>query len=218
MTTQSGGHTTEQKQAAERIEEARQLYETIGETDLGTEMSTSTPQDVTSGAALVASASAAKRLAFLAGLTNEQIRALPYLFDFWALDHQLAPKGGWRTWVVLGGRGEWKTRASAEWVRSMVEGSCPRDPGQARRVGLIGETMEQVREVMVFGENGILACSPPDRRLRHRTVVRDIVLRYQPPWRRLITGDSGTIQICDLCCHGFVLGFAALSRIGRLRK
>lgn len=32
MTNQSGGDTTEQKSAAERIEEARQLYETIGET------------------------------------------------------------------------------------------------------------------------------------------------------------------------------------------
>jgi phage terminase large subunit-like protein len=46
----------------------------------------------------------------------------------------------------------------------MVEGSRPRDPGMARHVGLIGETMEQAREVMVFGESGILACSPPDRR------------------------------------------------------
>ncbi|MBU2993711.1 hypothetical protein Q4555_12265 [Octadecabacter sp. 1_MG-2023] len=32
MTDQSGGVPTEQKSAAERIEEARQLYETIGET------------------------------------------------------------------------------------------------------------------------------------------------------------------------------------------
>lgn len=63
----------------------------------------------------------------------------------------------------MGGRGAGKTRAGAEWVRSMVEGSRPRDPGQARRMALIGETMEQAREVMVFGESGILACSPPDR-------------------------------------------------------
>jgi len=32
MTIQSGGMTTEQKPAVERIEEARRLYETIGET------------------------------------------------------------------------------------------------------------------------------------------------------------------------------------------
>lgn len=126
--------------------------------------STSTSSDVRSGAALVASADAADRKAFVRSLTDEQARALPYLFDFWALDHQLPPDGDWRTWVILGGRGAGKTRAGAEWVRSMVEGSRPRDPGKARRVGLIGETMDQVREVMVFGESGILACSPPDRR------------------------------------------------------
>lgn len=117
-----------------------------------------------SGAALVASAAVADRKAFLRSLRDEQVRALPYLFEFWALGHQLPPEGDWRTWVILGGRGAGKTRAGSEWVRSMVEGSRPRDPGQAKRVGLIGETMEQAREVMVFGESGILACSPPDRR------------------------------------------------------
>nr|WP_235000798.1 terminase family protein [Pseudooctadecabacter jejudonensis] len=86
------------------------------------------------------------------------------MFDFWAMEHQLPPVGNWRSWVILGGRGAGKTRAGAEWVRTMVEGSRPRDPGRASRIGLIGETMEQAREVMVFGESGILACSPPDRR------------------------------------------------------
>src|SRR5690606_27074028 len=28
----------------------------------------------------------------------------------------------------------------------------------------VGETLDQAREVMVFGESGLLACSPPDRR------------------------------------------------------
>jgi phage terminase large subunit-like protein len=31
-------------------------------------------------------------------------------------------------------------------------------------VALVGETIDQVREVMIFGESGIFACSPPDRR------------------------------------------------------
>ncbi len=91
---------------------------------------------------------------------------MPYLFEFWALDHQLPPEGQWRNWVILGGRGAGKTRAGAEWVRAQVEGARPQDPGRARRVALVGETLEQAREVMVFGESGILACSPPDRRPR----------------------------------------------------
>ena len=77
---------------------------------------------------------------------------------------RLPPAGDWRTWVILGGRGAGKTRAGAEWVRSMVEGAMPDTPGEARRVAIVAETIEQAREVMVFGESGILAVSPPDRR------------------------------------------------------
>ncbi len=90
--------------------------------------------------------------------------ALPYLFEFWALPHQLPPKGDWRTWVILGGRGARKTRAGAEWVRRMVEGPLPHAPGRARRVALVAETMDQAREVMVFGESGIMSVCPPDHR------------------------------------------------------
>ncbi len=97
-------------------------------------------------------------------LTPAQLAALPYLFEFWAMPHQVPPEGAWRTWVIMGGRGAGKTRAGAEWVRSIVEGPLPDAPGQARRVAIVAETIEQAREVMVFGESGILAVSPPDRR------------------------------------------------------
>ncbi|WP_368187647.1 DNA-packaging protein [Aestuariibius sp. HNIBRBA575] len=80
------------------------------------------------------------------------------------MEHQMPPEGDWRSWVILGGRGAGKTRAGSEWVRSMVEGARPEDKGRASRVALVGETIDQAREVMVFGESGILACSPPDRR------------------------------------------------------
>ncbi|WP_366142082.1 glycoside hydrolase TIM-barrel-like domain-containing protein [uncultured Roseobacter sp.] len=80
------------------------------------------------------------------------------------MEHQLPPEGDWRSWVIMGGRGAGKTRAGAEWVRAQVEGSRPTDEGRARRVALVGETFDQVREVMIFGDSGILACSPPDRR------------------------------------------------------
>jgi len=86
------------------------------------------------------------------------------LFEFWAHPHQLPPDGDWTTWVILGGRGAGKTRAGAEWVRSEVEGSRPLDPGRSRRVALVGETIEQAVAVMVEGDSGILAASPPDRR------------------------------------------------------
>ena len=108
--------------------------------------------------------------AFLDGLSPNALMALPWLFEHWAIPgHQLPPEaakdgGPWSTWVILGGRGAGKTRAGSEWIRSQVEGARPGDPGQRSRVALIGETQDQAREVMVFGESGLLACSPPDRR------------------------------------------------------
>ncbi|MEX0370085.1 MAG: glycoside hydrolase TIM-barrel-like domain-containing protein, partial [Tateyamaria sp.] len=116
------------------------------------------------GARLVASAPVEAQERFLDELGEGALGALPFLFEFWAMEHQLPPEGDWRTWVIMGGRGAGKTRAGAEWVRSMVEGPMPMDPGKARRVALVGETIEQVREVMVFGESGLLVCTPSDRR------------------------------------------------------
>lgn len=128
------------------------------------ERSTSMPSGTRFGAGWISSAEPRVQAEFLDSLTGPELAGLPYLFEFWALEHQLPPEGDWRSWVILGGRGAGKTRAGAEWVRAQVEGAGPRDPGRARRVALIGETLDQAREVMVFGESGILACSPPDRR------------------------------------------------------
>ena len=117
-----------------------------------------------SGAAWLASAPPEVVDDFLGSLSNGALLALPWMFEFWALAHQLPPEGAWKSWVIRGGRGAGKTRAGAEWVRAEVEGARPEDLGRARRVALIGETFDQVRDVMIFGESGILACSPPDRR------------------------------------------------------
>lgn len=111
----------------------------------------------------------------LGELGEGALRALPFLFELWALEHQLPPEGEWRTWVIMGGRGAGKTRAGSEWVRSMVEGARPWDKGRAKRVALIGETYDQAREVMVFGDSGILACSPPDRRPKWNGSRRSLV-------------------------------------------
>ncbi|KGJ20020.1 DNA-packaging protein [Paracoccus sanguinis] len=100
----------------------------------------------------------------MAGLSDNALASLPWLFEFWALPHQLPPEGDWKSWVIMGGRGAGKTRAGSEWVRAQVEGPVPEAPGRARRVALVAETFDQGRDVMVMGDSGILACSPPDRR------------------------------------------------------
>ncbi|MAU44927.1 MAG: ATP-binding protein [Yangia sp.] len=128
-----------------------------------------------SGAAWLASAGAAVRDDFLNELTEGECLALPFLFEFWAMEHQLPSEGDWRSWVIMGGRGAGKTRAGAEWVRACVEGAMPLSPGRCKRVALIGETMDQVREVMVFGESGIMNCSPPDRRPEWQATRRCLV-------------------------------------------
>ncbi len=130
----------------------------------GVSPSTTTRSVLRSGASLIGSVPRATQKAFLAGLTEAELVALPNLFEFWALDHQTPPGGEWRTWTILGGRGAGKTRAGAEWVRAMVEGPKPLDAGLVRQVALVGETMDQARELMVFGDSGIMACAPSDRR------------------------------------------------------
>lgn len=126
--------------------------------------STLTRPELRSGAAWLASAAPEEVDEFLSGLSRNALLALPWVFEFWALPHQLPPRGAWKTWVIMGGRGAGKTRAGAEWVRAQVEGAEPADPGKCRRVALVGETVDQVRDVMVLGESGIIACSPPDRK------------------------------------------------------
>ncbi len=126
--------------------------------------------------ASLASLPKAVRKAFLDALSPNALGALPWLWEHWAIPgHQLAPEGDWRVWVLLGGRGAGKTRAGAEWIRTRVEGPTPAAPGLCRRVALIGETIEQVRGVMVEGESGLLACSPPDRRPEFRPSLNRVI-------------------------------------------
>ncbi|MDZ7710982.1 MAG: terminase family protein [Roseovarius sp.] len=128
-----------------------------------------------SGAAWIVSEGRDARDEFLDALSEGELLALPYIFEFWAMAHQLPPEGDWRTWVILGGRGAGKTRAGAEWVRAQVEGALPLDAGACKRLALVGETVDQVREVMIFGESGIMACSPPDRRPEWQATRRRLV-------------------------------------------
>ncbi|MEX0329143.1 MAG: glycoside hydrolase TIM-barrel-like domain-containing protein [Ruegeria sp.] len=141
----------------------------------GAMRSTLIGHDLRSGAGWLASAPAAVQDRFLSEIGEGGLCALPFLFEFWALPHQLPPEGDWRSWVIMGGRGAGKTRAGAEWVRQVVEGSKPLDKGEASRVALVGETFDQVRDVMIFGDSGILQCSPPDRRPTWKASERKLV-------------------------------------------
>ena len=87
----------------------------------------------------------------------------------------------WRTWLILGGRGSGKTRAGAEWVRAQAAGHAPLADTRSHRIALVGDTIAQVRSVMVEGVSGLLSVYPPAQRPKLE------VSRNQLVW------DNGTI-------------------------
>ncbi len=120
--------------------------------------------------------------------------ALLYDWEVWARDDQLEPADeegqnahgcddqngaeatrAWRTWLVLGGRGAGKTRTGAEWIRSRAIGAHAKATTWPARIALIGETLNDVRNVMVEGESGLLAIHPPHERPRLETSRQRLV-------------------------------------------
>lgn len=75
----------------------------------------------------------------------------------------------------MGGRGAGKSRLGAEWVNALVRGLSPFSHGLPyRRLALVGETLADVREVMIEGPSGILAVSgndPPRLEVGRRRLV-----------------------------------------------
>jgi len=105
------------------------------------------------------------RAALLAQLEDKEYDDFQCFWEFWARPAQLRPAGDWRVWLICAGRGFGKTRAGAEWVRQIA-----RDP-QAR-IALVGASLGETRSVMVEGESGILAISPPLRRPQFEPSLR----------------------------------------------
>lgn len=93
--------------------------------------------------------------ALLEELGPEGCLKLKYEWSFWARPNQLEPEGEWSTWLLNAGRGFGKTRVGAETIRSWVE------TGRCKRLALVAEDAGDARDVMVEGESGILAVSPP---------------------------------------------------------
>ena len=75
-----------------------------------------------------------------------------------ALRSSPPPRVGWRTWLLMAGRGFGKTRAGAEWVRETA-GRFP-----DAQIALVGATLHEARAIMVEGPSGLLSICPPDDR------------------------------------------------------
>jgi phage terminase large subunit-like protein len=115
-------------------------------------------------------------------VTPPLAEALKYDWEFWARDNQLPPAGAWQNWVLCAGRGFGKTRSGAEWIRAEAT------RGGRRRLALVAPTAADARDVMVEGESGILAVSPPGERPL-----------YEPSKRRLTwpNGAMATVYSAD---------------------
>ena len=96
-------------------------------------------------------------------------------WDLWGRPEQQPPRGDWRVWLILAGRGWGKSRTGAEWVRSIAT------TGRARRIALVARTAADVRDVLIEGESGLLAI--------HRADERPV---WEPSRRRL-TWPNGAI-------------------------
>jgi phage terminase large subunit-like protein len=120
----------------------------------------------------------------LAALPEDEIARLRAFWPAFARPEQMPPPGRWRVWAFVGGRGAGKTRAGSEWVHGIVHGRDGFAP-KAGRIALVGETMDQVREVMVEGVSGLRACGFPAERPR-----------FEPSRRRLVWPNGAV-------AHGF---------------
>jgi phage terminase large subunit-like protein len=101
----------------------------------------------------------------LRALSDRELEALVYDWDTWARPNQIAPKWDWATWLILAGRGYGKTRVGAEMVRGWIKQGF-------NRVNLLAPTADDIRDVMVEGESGILAICPADERPVYRVSKR----------------------------------------------
>ena len=66
---------------------------------------------------------------------------------------QRPPHDDWTTWLVLGGRGGGKTRAGAEWIADRAREGAK----GTGRIALVGQSLHDVREVMIEGPSGLRA-------------------------------------------------------------
>ena len=122
-----------------------------------------------------------ERLEALEGLDPD---TLIWDWSVWARPEQLPPDDDWNVWLVLAGRGFGKTRLASEWVREQAK--VTKD-GQ-RRFALVARTAADVRDVIVEGESGIIAVSPPSEKPH-----------YEPSKRRLTwpNGNTATLFTAD---------------------
>lgn len=87
-------------------------------------------------------------------LSINDFMALRYDWSYWGRPSQQPPLDSeWVYWMMMAGRGSGKTRAGAEWVREQKD--------HCALIALVGNTIDDVRDVMIEGPAGLQAIAPP---------------------------------------------------------
>jgi phage terminase large subunit-like protein len=89
---------------------------------------------------------------FLRNLSDADYISLVASLDIWLRPDQIVPRGAWRSYGIIGGRGYGKTLAIAHEINRRVEA------GEARSIGLIAPTEDRVRDVQ---QKALIELSPP---------------------------------------------------------
>jgi phage terminase large subunit-like protein len=131
------------------------------------------------------SASTEEQWRIICSMSAADVLALDADFEAWAHKSQLPPQTeGWRTWLMMAGRGFGKSRAGAEWVEKIARSR----PGV--RIALVGATIDDARRVMVEGVSGVLSVA---KRRRHRVKWEPSIGRLKWPngsEAQLFSGDN----------------------------
>jgi len=139
------------------------------------------------------------------GMTFQDMLDTDAEYERWIHEGQMEPAGdGWRTWLMMAGRGFGKTRAGAEWVEKIARSR----PGV--RIALVGATIDEARRVMVEGVSGVLSVA---KRRRHR-------VKWEPSIGRLRWPNGSEAQLFSGgspdCLRGPEHAFAWCAPVARL--
>jgi phage terminase large subunit-like protein len=100
----------------------------------------------------LAYAPAEEKRRIISNMTWQDALSADAEYERWTHESQIEPEAaGWRTWLMLAGRGFGKTRAGAEWVERIARSR----PGT--RIALAGASIDDARRVMVEGVSGVLS-------------------------------------------------------------
>jgi phage terminase large subunit-like protein len=105
-------------------------------------------------------------------------------WEFWGRpEQQLPPGNDWDTLLILAGRGSGKTRMCAEMVHTWAE-------NRNWHISLVGETVAEVRDVMVEGSSGLMMTAKPWNPCEYNPSKRRVVWPKTGTWATTYSGDS----------------------------